>query len=161
MIEPNEDGEVEFFEVADLDNSVDEAEDTLEALRAGDVPDPGDGAEPLVQGTGEAADGRVRVTARAGGDLESVVIDPRALRADRDELGQHLVTAVNAALDDVERAATQADPTPIDREAIADDLATTQELAASRLSELSTQLDDALMRIERATAGEDLHHGRR
>ena len=48
---------------------------------------------------GEAAEGRVRATVTAGGRLESLYLDPRMMRLGSEELGEHVVTAVNAAFD--------------------------------------------------------------
>ncbi|TDD25204.1 YbaB/EbfC family DNA-binding protein, partial [Actinomadura sp. KC06] len=57
---------------------------------------------------GEAAEGKVKATAAAGGRVKGVEINPRAMRMTPEELGGHLVTAVNAALKDLRSKTAEA-----------------------------------------------------
>jgi DNA-binding protein YbaB len=62
---------------------------------------------------GEAADGQIRVFA-ANGRLDKIELDPRVMRLPRERLAEHLVTAGNAALDDMRAQAPAAQATAID-----------------------------------------------
>src|SRR6185369_5186321 len=57
--------------------------------------------EPPI-GTGEAADGRVRVRAVLPGRIENLELAPSALRMGGDELAREIESAVNAALADLQ-----------------------------------------------------------
>ncbi|MEW2358901.1 hypothetical protein [Spirillospora sp. NPDC029432] len=80
------------FSSADLDRVLADARETLAAMRA-------DG-EMTTEGVGTDAAGQITVTAERG-RLRSVVLEPGALELAPAELGERLVTAVNAALDDL------------------------------------------------------------
>jgi hypothetical protein len=58
----------------------------------------GPGAEELPAGTGEALDGRVRVTVSAG-RISEVTLDPRAMRTPSEDLAAAFRDAANAAID--------------------------------------------------------------
>lgn len=60
-----------------------------------------------VRGTGEAADGKVKVTVHQGGRLEAVDLDPRAMRMASEDLGAAIVEAVAAATEDVTAKAAE------------------------------------------------------
>ncbi|HEY8456981.1 MAG TPA: YbaB/EbfC family nucleoid-associated protein [Actinopolymorphaceae bacterium] len=53
---------------------------------------------PRLSGTGEALDGKVRVTVVAG-HVSDVTLDPRVLRVSSEELGEAIRDATNAAID--------------------------------------------------------------
>lgn len=55
------------------------------------------------RGTGQAGDGLVRAVAVPPGRVVQLAIDPAAVRAGSRELAEHVVAAVNAALDDLGR----------------------------------------------------------
>ncbi|MFB4317489.1 hypothetical protein [Actinomadura sp. 21ATH] len=80
------------FSSADLDRVLADARETLAAMRA-------DG-EMTTEGVGTDAAGQITVTAERG-RLRSVVLEPAALELEPAELGERLVAAVNAALDDL------------------------------------------------------------
>ncbi|WP_329083576.1 YbaB/EbfC family nucleoid-associated protein [Streptosporangium sp. NBC_01469] len=76
-----------------------------------------------VEGTGEAADGLVRVTANSGGSLTKVDINPRALRLSVAALGNEVTEAIRLAQQDASRrtgeivedaAASAGIPQPLD-----------------------------------------------
>jgi DNA-binding protein YbaB len=89
------------FSSADLDRVLAEARETLAAMRAGRGGPAGDGGgdAAIVRGTGTDADGQVTVTAERG-RLTRVDLDPEALALTPEELGERLVAAANAALDE-------------------------------------------------------------
>jgi DNA-binding protein YbaB len=94
--------------VAEFERLLAETRRALAQTRAGAASEP-DAAG--VRGTGVAAEGQVRVTARASGRVESVELEPRALRLGTQLLGEQIALAVNAALDDLQvQAAAQAGP---------------------------------------------------
>jgi DNA-binding protein YbaB len=66
--------------------------------------------ETPLRGVGEALDGHVRVTAKPGGLLESVELNPRALRSDSETLAEAFLAATNAALDDLRQRLSTALP---------------------------------------------------
>ncbi|GAA4130058.1 YbaB/EbfC family nucleoid-associated protein [Actinomadura keratinilytica] len=102
------------FSGAELERMLTEARETLESMRqGGTAPRPARTAEAAdgdaLQGVGEAAGGAVRVVAEAAGRVKSVHLDEKAMRLSPRELGEQLVTAVNAALEDLRvKAATAA-----------------------------------------------------
>ena len=96
-----------------IDQLLEDTRRVLAEMRpgAGTPPDPGE-----LRGEGEAADGQVRAVAGpsgsgksgmvravagAGGRLESLTVNPRALRLGSEALCEQIVVAVNAALDDL------------------------------------------------------------
>ncbi|GAB2964644.1 YbaB/EbfC family nucleoid-associated protein [Nonomuraea fastidiosa] len=56
-----------------------------------------------VRGTGEAADGFIRVTAGAGGVLTGIDLNPRLLRLSPAVIGRELTKAIQQAQDDAAR----------------------------------------------------------
>jgi hypothetical protein len=78
------------------------------------------GSEKPVRGTGEADEGRVRVTV-VSGRLETVRVEARLLRSSREDLTRLLIEAVNAALDDFRTRGTDEIPA-IDLDEVAADL---------------------------------------
>ncbi|WP_240489861.1 YbaB/EbfC family nucleoid-associated protein [Actinomadura atramentaria] len=124
----------------------------LESMRAG-RPGPAAGTPdaPDVEGTGEAADGRVKVTAVAGGRLKSVELDPRAMRMASQELGEALVTAANAALDDLRsRAAGAAADEIVDTAALGARVEEIQNESLRQMREITAALSDAVNKFGRA-----------
>lgn len=87
-------------------------QETLATLRPlAEQGDQGDSEqEASVRGVGEALDGYVRVTAKPGGLLESVELNPRALRSDSETLAEAFLAATNAALDDLRQKVSTALP---------------------------------------------------
>jgi len=54
-----------------------------------------------IRGEAETADGKVKAVVRQGGALESLVLDPRAMRMASEDLAAAIVEAVAAATEDV------------------------------------------------------------
>src|SRR5262245_76857 len=87
--------------IDDLDQLLGRARQTLDAARArgaGDEEPAGEGADP---------EGFVRVGVAAGGRIDRVTVDRRALRLASHEVAERVVTAVNAALDDLDAKAAE------------------------------------------------------
>src|SRR5262249_30876700 len=117
------------------------------ADNAGAVP-----PEPVdLRGEGTGLDGQLRVTAVAGGRLESIQIDPRAMRTDSRTLAEQLVVAVNAALAavqaKVQEAAAGAAP---DRAALVHRLREVQDTAIPRMQSFLRAVED----LRRQATGE-------
>ncbi|WP_018653690.1 YbaB/EbfC family nucleoid-associated protein [Actinomadura flavalba] len=130
----------------DLDRMLTDARRTLEAMRSGRQA-PGADA-PVVEGVGEAADGRVRVTAVTGGRLTSVDLDPRALRMASHELGEALVQAANAALDELRgKAAGAAADEAVDTEALGKRVEEIQNESLRQMQMISQALTDTVNKI--------------
>ncbi|MEU7928008.1 YbaB/EbfC family nucleoid-associated protein [Micromonospora sp. NPDC049107] len=80
--------------------------DTLRALSA-QQSGGADGADvPQPEGHGEAADGMVRATAAPPGRLTALEVDPGLRRLDLTTLTEHILTAVNDAMADLQQATT-------------------------------------------------------
>ncbi|MGH3390214.1 MAG: YbaB/EbfC family nucleoid-associated protein [Actinomadura sp.] len=88
--------------VDDLDQLLSRTRQALEAARSGGAADDED-----VRGEGADSDGLVRVEVAAGGRIERIAVDRRAMRLGSHELADHVVTAVNAALDDLDTKAAE------------------------------------------------------
>jgi hypothetical protein len=105
-----------------------------------------------MRGAGRACDGQIVATVRQGGEVESVTLDPLALRRGPDELGRQLADAINSALDDLN--AQVIDQTTslsgLDPDRLADDLTAVQDLVAERVGSLAQSYDDAMARISRS-----------
>src|SRR5215470_12337496 len=140
------------FGVVGFDRLLEDTRRSLAQLRA---PAPGTDAGPAAPatGTGAAADGQIEATVQSGGRLESLRMDPRALRMGSQALSEQIVLAVNAALDDLHAKAP--DPTPqavdVDTAALADRIEELQGQAVRQMSMFAQGITDALARIERAT----------
>jgi DNA-binding protein YbaB len=105
--------------------------------------------EPVeLQGVGESPGGLVRVTAVAGGRIDSVTIDPRGMRTDSHSLGEEVAAAVNAALDDLRGQASAAAGAAIDTERLSEQLRQVQE---SSVRQLGTFLQTIAAAQERIT----------
>lgn len=141
---------------ADFDRLMEQTRAALRDLRKGGVIENED-AEEIV-GEGEAADGRIKVTAKVGGRLESVTLDPRALRMPSDELGEQIVVAVNAALDDLrQKVADQSEPSMagFDPEALAEQMLELQDQSIKQMSRFTAGMEEMLERIARAAGTRD------
>lgn len=140
---------------ADFDRMLEDARGALQQLRAGRVEPDGE-TEELV-GEGEAADGQIRVTASVGGMIEKVELDPRALRAGSEELGEQIAEAVNAALKDLQAKASASAATAMgefDPQQLSEQLMNLQEQSVRQMSAFTAGMDEMLDRIRRA-AGTD------
>lgn len=141
---------------ADFDRLMEQTRAALRDLRKGGVIEDEEAEEIL--GEGEAADGRVKVTAKLGGQLESVTLDPRALRLPAEDLGEQIVLAVNAALEDLRQKVTeQADPSLVgfDPEALAEQMLELQDQSIKQMGRFTAGMEEMLERIARAAGTRD------
>ncbi|WP_243718624.1 YbaB/EbfC family nucleoid-associated protein [Actinomadura sp. KC06] len=133
----------------DLDRMLTEARKTLDSMRKGGAAAerPADAGE-AVEGVGEAAEGRVTVTAASGGRLKNVEINPRALRLSAEELGEHLVTAANAALDDLRRKAGEAAAgQAVDTARLSEQIEGIQNESLRQMTMISQSFNDAIAKV--------------
>lgn len=124
------------LEAQGFDNLVGAA---LRALKSTAEPE----GEAPARAEGTADDGRVRATVVAGGRLAAVRIDPRAMKLGSETLGEQIVIAVNAALDELHAAPAspgEGDP--------AAHLRRIQDEAVLRLDVFTKAVEDALARVE-------------
>ncbi|MFI6514814.1 YbaB/EbfC family nucleoid-associated protein [Spirillospora sp. NPDC050679] len=134
------------FSGADLDRMLSEARRTLESMRTGGAPAPSD--DKPVEGVGEAADGRVRVTTVTGGRLKKVELDPRAMRLPSQELGEHIVAAANAALDDLRaKAASAGAAEAVDTAALGKRVEEIQNESLRQMTTLSQSIADTIAKM--------------
>jgi DNA-binding protein YbaB len=128
---------------AELDQMLSQVRRTLESLRSSRTP-AGD-----ARGVGEAADGRVRAVAAGPGRLESLELDPRVMRMPSQDLAQQVLTAVNAALDDLAAQAPSAEgmavPDPAELAAAVADI---QQQSVRQMAAISQALTAAVQRAK-------------
>ncbi|MFC4069393.1 YbaB/EbfC family nucleoid-associated protein [Actinoplanes subglobosus] len=117
----------------------------LDAVRRGETPPDG---EPVTVTT-EAADGLVRVVAGEG-RIESIDLDPRAMRLDSRTLSEELTAAVNAALDELRASAGSAQG--VDLAALDGQLRQVQDEGVRRMAEISSAVQAVMARIHRDRA---------
>jgi DNA-binding protein YbaB len=106
-----------------------------------------DEREPPI-GTGEAADGRVRVRAALPGRVENLELEPSLLRLSSEELAQEIESAVNAALADLQGRA-MATAGPADLGALTDQLKNIQFNAERQFAKLTASLVEAQEQLTR------------
>jgi DNA-binding protein YbaB len=100
-----------------------------------------DEQEPPI-GTGEAADGRVRVRAVPPGRIENLELEPSLLRLSGDELAREIESAVNTALADLQDRAV-ATAGSADLGALTDQLKDIQFDASRQFAQLTASLVEA------------------
>lgn len=133
-----------------VDSLLEDTRRALEQMR----PAAGAAAEQATEGrgTGEAAEGQVRATAMVGGRLESLQVDPRAMRLGSQALGEQIVIAVNAALDDLrEQVGDTPVPGAADPAALAEQMRDLQQRSAHQMEMLSQGVTAAMARIREST----------
>lgn len=135
------------MEAGEFERMLAEAGKTLESMRRGGEAAQSAEAEP-VEGVGEAAEGRVKVTAASGGRLKDVEINPRAMRMSPEELGAHLVTAANAALHDLRGKAAEAAGDAVDIAALGKQVDEIQTEGLRQMAVFNQALNDALSKIK-------------
>ena len=92
-----------------------------------------DDAETPLRGVGEALDGYLRVTAKPGGLLESVELNPRALRSDSETLAEAFLEAANAALEDLRQRLSTSLPEVADPAQVLERLKEFQQESVARM----------------------------
>jgi DNA-binding protein YbaB len=99
-------------------------------------------------GTGEAADGRVRVRAVLPGRIESLELEPSLLRLSVEELAREIESAVNTALADLQGRAV-ATAGPADLGALTGQLKDIQFDAERQFAKLTASLVEAQEQLTR------------
>ena len=110
-----------------------------------------DEQEPPI-GTGEAADGRVRVRAALPGRIENLELEPSVLRLSAGELAREIESAVNTALADLQGRAV-ASAGRADLGALTDQLKDIQFDAQRQFAKLTASLVEAQEQITRRAEG--------
>jgi hypothetical protein len=131
-----------------MDDLLTETRRALGAVRSGRPETLADSDEvPAAQGS--AADGLVTATI-TDGRLDSFMIDPRLMRLPSWELAQHVMAAVNEALD-VLRGGQSAIGQPVDVDALAGGLHEVQDRSIRQMAQMGQALQDvvALLREPR------------
>ncbi len=106
-----------------------------------------DEPEPAI-GTGEAADGRIRVRAVLPGRIENLELDSSSLRLGVEELAREIESAVNSALADLQGRAVAA-AGPADLGALTDQLKDIQFDAERQFKKLTASLVEAQEQLTR------------
>jgi hypothetical protein len=135
------------FGGAQVDQLLAQLRQTLDTMRPGS-PEAGAAREDAA---GEAADGRVRAVVRDG-RLESVRLDPRVMRLSSEDLGEQIVTAVNAALAAARQPAAGV-PATVDPARLAEQLREVQHASVRQMSAFGQAIEDVLARM-RESGGE-------
>lgn len=131
---------------AELDRLLSQTRTMLESLGTRHAQEEDD-----ARGTGEALDGRVLAVA-AGARVESLTLDPRVMRLGSEELAEHVVTAVNAALGELASKAPSGDQNSLpDPRVIAAQVAEIQEQSVRQLAALSQAISAAVRQVQEAT----------
>jgi len=122
--------------------------DVVAALGRPQTP-PGDqGEQEALVGTGEAADGRVRVRAALPGRIEKLELEPSLLRLSVEELAREIESAVNTALADLQGRAVSA-AGPVDLSALTGQLKDIQFDAQRQFAKLTASLVEAQEQLTR------------
>jgi YbaB/EbfC DNA-binding family len=116
----------------------------LPSATAGSGENTGSGDGPFPRGRGVAADGRILVFA-ARGRIERAELDPKALRRGPGDLAAGLVSACNAALDDLRAQMPAPDGTAVgDLEALAGELSVVKDQALRQMQEIVSAIQDGV-----------------
>jgi DNA-binding protein YbaB len=133
---------------SDLDQMLRDARKSLEAMRAGTPPKR---AEAPLEAVSEAADGRVKATADSRGRLKTLELDPRVMRLDREELSEHVLAAVNGALEDLRSKASVEDAAAtvgrVDPELLARQLGEVQDQGLRQMEMISQAIAEATAKL--------------
>ncbi|MBB4916382.1 YbaB/EbfC family nucleoid-associated protein [Streptosporangium saharense] len=121
--------------------------ETIRSLSA--LEDPGDPAPETLRGSGQAADGQVSVLVGPDGRLAELNLNPRVMRMASEDLAREILTAVNAALDDLRAGIPGLDPAAIlDPRRLTESLEDVQADVARRLDEFASGVELAVRRLE-------------
>ncbi|MER7213581.1 YbaB/EbfC family nucleoid-associated protein [Streptosporangium sp. NPDC000239] len=104
--------------------------------------------DPL-QGSGRAADGQVGVLVGPDGRLAALNLNPRVMRMASEDLAREILTAVNAALDDLRANIPGLDPAAIpDPGRLAESLEDVHADVTRRLDEFASGIESTVRRLE-------------
>ena len=131
-----------------IDNLLDQAMQVLNKARGAGGANNDEEAEPI-EGYGVGAEGMIRITAVPGGQLSDLQLDPRVMRMDTVTLSEHLLTAANGALADLqEKLRDQMGGANLD--GLAEELKEVQEQSSRQMASYMQALLDAQQRIVEA-----------
>lgn len=113
----------------------------LESLR--------DSAEDVLLGSGQAANGQVSALAGPDGRLRELNLNPRVMRMASEDLAREILTAVNAALDDLRAGIPGLDPAALPNpQALVEDLGGIHTDVMRRLEEFAAGIESTVRRLE-------------
>ncbi|MGC4746841.1 YbaB/EbfC family nucleoid-associated protein [Micromonospora sp. DT201] len=118
---------------------------TVGALRAAS-PAPEDEETARRRRIGESADGLVQAEFGADGRLAALTLDPRLMRLGSAQVGDHVIEAVNAAIDKMRGAAAPV-PAAGDLSQLTEQLQEIRDTAVPRLGAFMQALADAQRRM--------------
>lgn len=105
--------------------------------------------QDTLQGSGQAADGRVSAVAGPDGRLRELNLDPRVMRMASEDLAREILTAVNAALDDLRAGIPHLDPAALpDPRKLAESLNGVHADVVRRLDEFASEIEFTARRME-------------
>lgn len=131
-----------------LDQMISQALRTLATVRSTGVTADG----PPLQGEGRAAGGKVSATVSAGGRLTALSVDPRVMREGSEAMCAEIITAVNAAVDELRaKAEERAAAVTAGSEEISATLLGLQQESVRQMERFTQSLNDVVARFERRT----------
>jgi DNA-binding protein YbaB len=98
--------------------------------------------------TAEAANGRVSVTLGADGRVTEILVTPKAVKEGTDYIAEHVLAALNDALDQRAAMAGTDDGVP-DLETLGESLAAVQDDGVRRLQAMSASIDKVMGKLNR------------
>lgn len=98
--------------------------------------------------TAEAANGRISVTLGTDGRVSEILVAPRAVKEGTDYIAEHVLIALNDALDQRAAAAGTDERVP-DLEAVGESLAAVQDAGVRRLQEMTASIDKVMANRDR------------
>lgn len=113
-----------------------------------ELEDSRDPAEHTFQGSGQAANGQVSAVAGPDGRLRELIINPRVMRMASEDLAREILTAVNAALDDLRASVPGLETAIMDPKALAGSLDGMQDDVMRRLDEFASEIELTVRRLE-------------
>lgn len=108
-----------------------------------------DPAWETLRGNGQAADGQVSVLVGPDGRLAELNLNPRVMRMASEDLAREILTAVNAALDDLRAGIPGLDPAAVmDPRKLTESLEDVHADVTRRLDEFASGIELAVRRLE-------------
>jgi hypothetical protein len=136
------------FSGAEFDRMLQETRRVLESMGSGAPAESTPSTDgPSRKGVGEAADGRVKVSAVAGGRLEGLELDARAMRLGSQELAEQILVAVNNALDDLQARSADQAAGVADPAALAARVQGIQDQGVRQMEEVNRSIADMIARF--------------
>ena len=130
---------------ASLDDLLTRTQQALSAMRSQAAEPADEEADGLLRAEGTAADGLVVAIVVQGGRLASLTVDPRVLRQGTEVVCGHVVTAVNAALCELEARVSASARADVD--ALAARLGGLQEQSVRQMAMFSQAMEGVVARL--------------